>query len=130
MQTVNKPFTPFGVILHQINSTNIKLKYAPFFYCGQYAYQEAKKSWESGQVALCLPMGQTLDDYAWPIVGMRLILFDTGGMASLGLSKLAYGILKHGAQLVGVYSDTKMRTDVFSLKKDLQHGQKRQGANK
>lgn len=127
MKTENKPFAPFGVLLHHITSSEIKLKYAPFLFCGKYAYEEAKKTWESGQAALCLPIERRFDDYSWPVAGLRIILFDTGSMSSLGLSKIAYGILKEGASLAAIFSDKKLATDVYKLKKDLRYG--KEGSN-
>lgn len=124
MKTENKPFAPFGELLHQVLSKNIKLNYSPFFFCGKYAYEEAKKSLASGQLALCLPVGQAFDHYSWPVTGLRIIVYDTGSMSSLGLSKLAYSLLKQGAQVVGVYTPQKISTDVFTLKKDLSHGRR------
>ncbi len=124
MKTENKPFAPFGALLHHLVSLKIKLKYSPFLFCGKYAYEEAKKTWEGGQAALCLPIGHPFDDYSWPIDGLKIILFDTGSMSSLGLSKITYSILKEGATLAAIFSHQKLATDVFKLKKDLQHGLK------
>lgn len=122
MQSENKPFAPFGAIFHQLLTQKIKLKYAPFFFCGRYAYQEAKKVVESGQLALCLPIEQSFNHFSWPIDSLRLILYDTGSMTSLGLSKLAYDLLNEGASTVAVYSDQKRTTDIFTLKKELRYG--------
>lgn len=127
MKTELKPFAPFGAIFHQMVSLKIKIKYSPFFFCGKYAYEEAKNSLEHGQLALCLPGGQVFDDYAWPVNGLRLILFDTGQMSAIGLKKLAYSILKQGAEVVGIYSVHQLSTDVYTLKKDLPNGK---GPNK
>lgn len=124
METINKPFAPFGAMFHQLLSQKIKIKYAPFLFCGKYAYQEAKASVEHGQLALCLPMGCSFESYAWPIHGMRLIIYDTGSMSSLGLYKLAHGVLKQGASVAAIHSPNKLVVDVFTLrlKKELQHG--------
>ncbi len=123
METINKPFAPFGAIFHQLLSQNIRPKYAPFFFCGQYAYEEAKKIVEHGQFAFCLPIGQRFENFNWSIKGLRLVLYDTGGMSSLGVSKLAYSLLKNGAELIAIYSEQKRSTNVFTLKiKELQNG--------
>ena len=122
MQSENKPFAPFGAIFAQLLAQKIQLKYAPFFFCGRYAYQEAKKVIETGQLALCLPIEQPFNHFSWPINGLRLILYDTGSMSSLGLSRLAYDLLNEGAKTVGVFSDQRRTTDIFTLKKELRYG--------
>lgn len=129
METLNKPFAPFGAIFHQIQSQKIKLKYAPFFFCGRYAYQEAKNAIQKGQLALCLPMGHAFDDFAWPIQGMRLIIFDTGQMSPMGLARLAYAVLNEGAEVAVIYSEQELATNAFTLKlkKELHDGK---GASK
>ena len=118
----NKPFAPYGAILHLIQAQQIKLKTHLYFFCGKDAQIEAKKFYEGGQLALCLPLGQRFENYKWPLIGLRIILYDTGKMSSLGLSKLAYSILKEGADLVAVYSEQNIGTEVYQLKKELLNG--------
>lgn len=130
METVNKPFAPFSILFHQIAMQKIRLTYSPYFFVGAYAYQEAKKSVERGQLAFCLPAGHSVTDYDWPVAGLRLLLFDTGGMSALGLSKLSFHLLKLGAELVCTYSEGNKpdTVDIHALKKEFNHARQRNQA--
>ena len=118
-----KPYAPFGALFHLMRSEVWPLKYHPYFFCGRYAYEEAKQQFQGhGQLCLCLPFNRPFDSFSWSIQGLSLVLFDTGEMTAIGLNKLAYAILKQGAALVAIYSPTKgNKVDVFSFKpkKDL-----------
>ena len=124
MQTINKPFAPFGAVIHQLRLELKNIKTSLFLYVGRYAEIEARKSWEGGNASLCLPIGWQACNYAWPIEGLKIIVVDTGSMTGLGLKKIAYELLKAGSELVVIHTDTKPMVDIFQLKKDLMNGTK------
>ena len=118
MQIETKPFAPFGAILDQLLSENIKPRNSIFLYCGKIAESEAKKSLANGHIALCLPYGKTVSDYRWSIQGLRLIVYDTGSMSSINLKRISYELLKLGAHMVVVQSAMTTPIDIHILKKD------------
>lgn len=124
MQQINKPFAPFGAVIHQLRCELKHFNTAPFLYVGRYAEVQAKRSWENGQIALCLPMGSQISHYRWPIDGLNLVVIDTGSMSGLGLKRIAYDLLKLNVEMVVVHTDMKPVVDIFQLKKDLMNGNK------
>lgn len=115
MKTKNKTFAPFGDVLHLLRSNKIQFKFALFFFCGRYAYKEAKEVIEGGQFALCLPFGQSLENFSWPIADMRLVLYDTGDMSLVNLKKIAYGLLELKVNLVAIHSPDHKCKDIFTF---------------
>lgn len=104
MQQGNKPFPPFGAILNQFQLTSLTLKYALHIHCGKNGWTEAKQTLETGQLALCLPVGAMPLDYHWPVQNLTIIIDDSGGMDKSVLIQLAECCLSNRAKIVWIYS--------------------------
>ncbi len=130
METENKPFAPFSILVHQLQAQHIQVKAPVFFFVGSLAYDEALASIEGGHLALCLPKGHRFADYRWAVRGLRLLLYDTGGMSALGMSRLSYELLKLGAELVCAHSQGNKpdTVDIHALRKDFQDDDRRNKA--
>ena len=122
MQNKIKPFAPFGAALHHLRLDMPNIKSAIYLFCGKDSYQEAKKMCQNGYLALSLPYPKKIEDFAWPIKGLNLIVYDTGSMSALHLKRICYEVLQEGAKVVGLYCEKKMTIDIYQLKKELQHG--------
>lgn len=121
MQNISKPFAPFGAVIHQLRQQLPLIKTSLYFFVGRFAYDEAKKFWENGQASFCLPMGKNLIDFEWPIEGLNLILFDTGSMSNLHLSRLSLDLLKLNAKVVCIHSEKNESAIIHTFKKELRY---------
>lgn len=113
MQLRNKPFAPYGDLLHLLRKQNITPNYAVYLYCGRYAIAEARRMLASGQLCLCLPPGTNINDYQWPIYELNVILFDTGEMTAKELESLTFALLAQGAKQVCLYREDLPAVEIY-----------------
>lgn len=132
MDYENKPFAPFGLIIRQLLIEKPKHENNIFLFCGKNSYLEAKRSFDNGCLALCLPYGKYIRDFSWSVKDLRIIIFDTGGMPDLALSKIAFELLQLEAAMAVIQSELKMVVDVHVLKqkKDLPNVRKQSKYNR
>ncbi len=106
MQQGNKPYPPFGAILNQYFEMGITPTTSLWIFCGQTGYKDAKKMISClGQLSLALPYKDHPANYQWPVKGMKIVLYDTGGHHTLTyLLEIATELLKAGAKVVWLQS--------------------------
>lgn len=117
MQTSAKSFAPFGAELHKLRTTNKYFDSCPYLFVGKNAIEEAKSFFESGFISLCLPMGKSIGDYMWPVHDLKIILYDTGSMANLGIKRIAYDLLKLGASVVVLFNPRDQSVEIQKFKR-------------
>lgn len=114
MQHGNKPFAPFGQLLHDLQVAQANLNYSPYIFCGRYAIAEARKMLASGLICVALPPKTQVTDYRWSVVGLSLILFDSGEISPTELNLIAIDLLDEGAKQVCVYQADPPSVEVYN----------------
>lgn len=115
-----KPLPPYGAILEAYRKEAIRLEFPVYIFIGLNAFQEAKFNKQAGIMASCIPYGNSIDMYRWPIEGQRIILCDSGGVTEATCRYAAAQLLKAGASQVTLYSEN-FPLDIINQGKD--HGQ-------
>ena len=101
---INLPLPPFGSTVEGFQKSSIKLKIPIYLFVGKDAIAEAKKNAELYIPTLCLPFERSLTEYRWPILGQKIILYDTGELSKDTLELMALILLDLGADQVTIYS--------------------------
>lgn len=114
MQYGFKSFAPFGQLLRDLRAAQPDLNYCPYIFCGRFAIAEARKMLSSGQVCLALPFKMKVTDYQWSVVGLSLILFDSGEMTANDLKIIAMALLDEGAKQVCVYQTDPPNVEIYN----------------
>lgn len=99
---MHKKLPPFGKELSQIISSGKKPKTAVYVYVGFNAWTRAKKSYNDGDLVLCIPPYECPTLYHYPVSNCNIVILSTPEIEDEYLEDLILCLYNFKANMVAV----------------------------
>lgn len=88
-----KPLAPYGAILEQYIKSNVPVNFAPYLFVGNSSIIDCRNSLSAGIPALCLPPGESINTYRWSVQGLKIVLYNSGGVSLDDMKRMGLYLL-------------------------------------